>query len=227
LGSRARRGVRAFEGDCRSPWPLVAREALAVKARELARAAAPADGIGARVTRFVALLRGINVGGNTRVPMAELRALCGQIGWTEVATYIQSGNVLFRAAGRATEHELELEEGIRERFALEVPVIVRAGSDWPALVAGNPFEEAARTEPNRLMLCLSKEPPAPDAEHDLQERAKDGERVRLVGEALWIHYPAGSGTSKLSPSLINRLVGSPVTSRNWRTAVQLQQMLVE
>ena len=53
----------------------------------------------------------------------------------------------------------------------------------------------------------------------------DGERVRLVGQALWIHYAAGAGTSKLAPSLINRLVGSPVTARNWRTAVQLQQML--
>ena len=104
-------------------------------------------------------------------------------------------------------------------------MIVRGGSDWPALVASNPFQEAAREEPNRLMLCLSKEPPNPDAEQALQARAMDGERVRLVGQALWIHYPEGSGTSKLSPSLINRLVGSPVTARNWRTAVQLQQML--
>ncbi|HEX8214590.1 MAG TPA: DUF1697 domain-containing protein [Allosphingosinicella sp.] len=177
------------------------------------------------MTRFVALLRGINVGGNTRMPMAELRALCEEIGWTGVSTYIQSGNVLFSAAGTAREHETRLEQGIAQRFGPQVPVIVRAGSDWPALLAGNPFEEVARTEPNRLMLCLSKDAPNADSEQALQERAKHGERVRLAGEGLWIHYPQGAGTSKLTPSLINRLVGSPVTARNWRTAVQLQQML--
>jgi uncharacterized protein (DUF1697 family) len=177
------------------------------------------------VTRFVALLRGINVGGNTKVPMAELRALCGEIGLADVATYIQSGNVLFSASGSASDQEAKLEPAVERRFGFPASVISRAGSDWPALVASNPFPEAARTEPNRLMLCVSKEPPARDAEQALQARARDGEQVRVVGEALWIHYPEGSGTSKLSPSLINRLVGSPVTARNWRTAMQLQQML--
>ena len=161
------------------------------------------------------------------MPMAELRALCGEIGWSEVRTYIQSGNVLFRAPGETAELEARLEDGIRERFGLAVPVIVRSGSEWPGLVASNPFDDAARDEPNRLMLCLSKEPPDPDCEQALQERAMDGERVRLVGQALWIHYAAGAGTSKLAPSLINRLVGSPVTARNWRTGVQLQRMLGE
>ena len=177
------------------------------------------------VARFVALLRGINVGGNTKVPMAELRALCGEIGLAEVATYIQSGNLLFSASGSASDEEAKLEQAIESRFAIAVPVMVRAASDWPALVATNPFPEAARDEPNRLMLCLSKEAPYRDAGHALQARARDGEQVRLVGEALWIHYPGGSGTSRLSPSLINSLVGSPVTARNWRTAVKLQQML--
>ena len=159
--------------------------------------------------------------------MAELRALCEEIGWSEVRTYIQSGNVLLRASGETAELEARLEDGIGKRFGLAVPVIVRSGSEWPGLVASNPFDDAARDEPNRLMLCLSKEPPDPDCEQALQERAMDGERVRLVGQALWIHYAAGAGTSKLAPSLINRLVGSPVTARNWRTGVQLQRMLGE
>lgn len=179
------------------------------------------------VKRFVALLRGINVGGNTRLPMAELRTLCEEIGWTDVGTYIQSGNVLYRAAGEASEHEARLEEGIGRGFGFEVPVVVRAGADWSRIVGSNPFEEAARDEPNRLMLCLSKLPPNPGAGEALQDRAKDGERVHLSGEAIWIHYPEGAGTSKLSPSLINRLVGSPVTARNWRTAVKLERMLAE
>jgi uncharacterized protein (DUF1697 family) len=179
------------------------------------------------MTRFVALLRGINVGGNTKVPMAELRSLCEKIGWTGVATYIQSGNVIFSASGSASDQERKVESAIEDGFGFPVTVLVRSGPDWSALVASNPFEEAARLEPNRLMLCPSKQPPNPDSEQALQARARDGEQVRLVGQALWIHYPEGFGTSKLSPSLINRLVGSPVTARNWRTAVTLQQMLEE
>ena len=159
--------------------------------------------------------------------MAELRALCEEIGWSGVRTYIQSGNVLFTASGSASDQQAKLEPAVERRFGFPVPVIVRTGSDWPAIVASNPFEDAARDEPNRLMLCLSKEPPNQDCERAIRARAEDGERVRLVGEALWIHYPQGSGRSKLAPSLINRLVGSPVTARNWRTALQLQQMLTE
>ncbi len=159
--------------------------------------------------------------------MAELRALCEEIGWSEVATCIQSGNILFSTCGSASDQEARLEQAIEGSFGIAVPVIVRAGSDWPAIVASNPFQDAARDEPNRLMLCLSKETPDPDCEQALQARAMDGERIRLVGQALWIHYPEGSGTSKLAPSLINRLVGSPVTARNWRTAVRLRQRLAE
>jgi uncharacterized protein (DUF1697 family) len=179
------------------------------------------------MTRFVALLGGINVGGNTKVPMADLRALCEEIGWIEVTTYIQSGNVLFSAPGGALDQEAKLEPAIERRFGFAASVIVRAASDWPGIVASNPFEEAARVEPNRLMLCLSKEPPNPDSEQTLQGRARDGERVRLAGDALWIHYRQGAGTSKLAPALISRLIGSPVTARNFRTAVQLQQMLAQ
>ena len=75
------------------------------------------------------------------------------------------------------------------------------------------------------MLCLSKAAPNADALEGLRARAQDGERLEQVGEALWIHYPAGAGTTKLSPNLLNRLVGSPVTARNWRTVVKLQAML--
>jgi uncharacterized protein (DUF1697 family) len=75
------------------------------------------------------------------------------------------------------------------------------------------------------MLMLPKSQPACGAEAAIQERARDGELVKLVGDALWVHFPGGSGTSRLSPSLIERLTGSPVTSRNWRTVLKLHEML--
>jgi uncharacterized protein (DUF1697 family) len=177
--------------------------------------------------KFIALLRGINVSGRNRVPMAELKAHCAELGWAEVQTYIQSGNVVFVADGAPEAHEKALEKLIENRFGLSIPVIVRRGKDWPAYVKGNPFPEAAESEPNRLMLCLSKARPRADAVEGLAEKARDGERLKLVGDALWIHYASGAGTTKLSPALLDRLVGSPVTARNWRTVLKLEEMVGE
>ncbi len=159
--------------------------------------------------------------------MADLRTHCAGLGWAEVETYIQSGNVVFAANGSEPKLEARLEEEIETRFGLHIPVIVRSAAEWPKLVAGNPFPEAAEKEPNRLMLLLSKKPPVTDAAEAIQARAKAGEQVARNGDALWIHYPQGSGTSKLSPSLIDRLVGSPTTSRNYRTVLKLQEMLAK
>jgi uncharacterized protein (DUF1697 family) len=176
------------------------------------------------MTRMVALLRAVNVGGR-KLPMAELRALCAELGLDDVATYIQSGNVVFTAAGRPAAIEARLEAAIAERFGFAVPVIVRTAAQWAHYPAGNPFAQAAKDEPNRLMLLLSKQPPAPDAEAAIQARAIAGERVKRAGDALWFHYPEGAGTSKLTPSLIDRAVGSPATARNHNTVLKLRDML--
>ena len=175
------------------------------------------------MTSFIALLRGINVGGRTSIPMADLRALAEEIGLSDVRTYIQSGNLMFEAE-QPDGLEERLEAAIGKMF-LPVPVIVRSAGEWAGYAASNPFPEAAEAEPNRLMMMLSKRPPEADAASALQERARDGERVAIAGGALWIHYPGGSGTSKLSPSLIDRAVGSPATARNWRTVLKICEML--
>lgn len=175
--------------------------------------------------KFVALPRGINVSGRNKVPMPELREVAERLGLACVQTYIQSGNLLFEADAEAAALEEILEAAIADRFGLSIPVIVRSASEWPHYRASNPFPQAAEAEPNRLMLMLSKSPPVPGAEAAIRERAQGGEQVKLVGDALWVHFPGGSGTSKLSPALIDRLIGSPVTSRNWRTVLKLQDML--
>lgn len=174
--------------------------------------------------RMVALLRAVNVGGR-KLPMAELRKLCEEIGWEDVATYIQSGNVVFAAAGKAEAIERRLEEAIAERFGLDVPVMVRTAAEWAKLAASNPFAKAAREEPNRLQLLVSKRPPDEEAAERLLARAQAGEQVKAAGGALWFHFPDGVGTSKLTPSLIDKACGSPSTSRNYRTVLKLQEML--
>ena len=178
-----------------------------------------------RVFKCIALLRGINVGGHNKVPMADLRAVCNAFGWKDVQTYIQSGNVLFGAAGSGTKLQNDLERSVTERFGIAVSVLVRKASDWKTYAEGNPFAEVSRTEGNLVMLALSKQPINKGAAEALEARAVAGERVTQVGDALWIHFPAGAGKSKLSPALLDRLVGSPVTMRNWRTVVALRDLL--
>jgi uncharacterized protein (DUF1697 family) len=173
----------------------------------------------------VALLRGINVGGAHRVPMAELRQLCDALGWLDVGSYIQSGNLVFRARAAAPRLEADLEAEIERHFGFAVAVLVRTAPQWHAIAAANPFPDTSHTEPNRVMLALSKHPPAEHAVAALQARANDGERIAQAGRALWIHFPAGSGRSKLSPTALDRAAGSPVTMRNWRTVEKLSTLL--
>ena len=175
------------------------------------------------MARSIALLRAVNVGGR-KLPMAELRALCGELGWERVDTYIQSGNVVFSASGNPARLEASLEKAIKERFGMEVPVMIRKAAQWAACLDVNPFPKVGREDPNRLHILVSKAPPAADAAGKLTERAQAGESVKAAGGVLWLHYPNGAGTSKLTPALVDRACGSPSTARNWRTALKLKQM---
>ena len=174
--------------------------------------------------RYVALLRAVNVGGG-KLPMAELREICAELGWEKVATYIQSGNLVFEAPGMPAALEAALEKAVAKRFGFERPVIVRSAAEWSVYAAGSPFPDAERDEPNRLMLGLSKRAPNVDAPKVLEAKAAAGEQVKLIGDALWVRYPDGVGTTKLTPSLLDKAAGSPVTQRNWRTVLKLQEML--
>lgn len=173
----------------------------------------------------LALLRGINVGGKNLIRMAELRELCAKLGLTDVRTYIQSGNVVFSASVAASKLEALLEAGISEQFGFQVAVMVRTAKAWKAVMDSCPLPEAAANDPARLYVLTAKQLIAKDAAKQLAEKARDGEVVRFAGGCLWVHYPSGSGRSKLTPALIDRLAGSPVTTRNWKTATALLQML--
>jgi len=176
------------------------------------------------MTRMVALLRAVNVGGR-KLPMAELRAQVAKLGWGNVATYIQSGNIVFDAACSRTEAEAAIEALIREHYGYEAPAIVRTREQWAAYPDSNPFPNLARETPGYLLMLLSKQPPQADAADIIQARATAGEQARKAGDALWIHFPQGSGQSKLTPALLDKAIGSTATSRNYRTICTLKDLL--
>ena len=156
--------------------------------------------------------------------MADLRELAVGSGFRAPRTYIQSGNLVLEASGSAGVVESKLEKGLASRFGFDVDVVVRTADAWSAMLGTNPFRAASESEGNRVMMLVSKGIPRSEAAKELLERAVDGEQVAAAEGAVWIYYAAGAGKSKLSPSLVDRLVGSKVTARNWRTVVQLREL---
>ena len=175
----------------------------------------------------VALLRAINVGGRNKVPMAELRALAESLGWSDVGSYIQSGNLVFRAPGRPAALAADLQRAVQRAHGFEVPVVVRSAAQWRELVDGNPFPEASRERPSWVLLHLSQARPSASAVDVLAAHAGPDERIERVRDAIWIDFANGVARSKLTPARIDRAAGSATTARNWRTVVNLAEMLEE
>jgi len=174
---------------------------------------------------FAALLRGINVGGNRKMPMAELRSLCSAIGLENPLTYIQSGNIVFSANGDPDDHRAALETAIEKKFGFAVPVIVRSAAQWQAYIATNPFANDAEISPKTLHLLVASAAPTPAAVEALSAKAGPNERIRRIDDVIWIDYADGVGRSKLTPKLIDAAFGTPATARNLNTVLKLQDML--
>lgn len=177
------------------------------------------------MTQYVALVRGINVGATRKLPMAELRAACGEAGFADVATYIQSGNIVLTSDASAAEVAERLQALIADRFKLDVPVIVRTGAEWKRYAAGSAFPDAEAERPKLLHLCLSAKPLNDGVVEALTARATAKERISTKDDALWIDFGESVGTSKLTPTLLDKAAGSPVTARNWNTVLALAAML--
>jgi len=176
------------------------------------------------MARLIALIRGINVGSTRKLPMAELRAACAEEGLGEVKTYIQSGNIVLDH-GSAKDAEVALARLIHTRFKRDVPVVIRTATQWDRLIETCPLPDEAREAPRVLHLVACKEPPRADAVGALRERARHGEKIAAWGDHdIALHFTNGVADSKLAPALIDRLVGSPATSRNWNTLLKLQEM---
>ena len=174
---------------------------------------------------LVALLRGINVGGNKKVPMAELRAVATTLGCENPVTYIQSGNLVVRTDLAVGVVEAALEAALQQTFGFEVSVVARTATQWMRYAKETPYADAEAARPNMLLLALSKKAPQKGADTRIAAVGKAGERVTLLRDALWIDFPEGSGRSKITPAVLDRHMGSPVTTRNWRTVQELAKLV--
>jgi uncharacterized protein (DUF1697 family) len=171
---------------------------------------------------FIALLRGVNVGGNGMIPMAQLRELCESLGYKDPRTLLQSGNLILRT-GRTTPAALskKLEAAIRKRFAAEIRVIVRTPEDLRDVVERNPFPKAAKDDPGHLLVTFLGDAPTKDAAKALAQWKHATEPHKVDGRELYTHYASGVGTSKFVGPVIERTLATPGTARNWNTINKL------
>ena len=171
---------------------------------------------------YIALFRGINVGGRNVLPMKELAAMLGDIGAWNVETYIQSGNAVFQSEESAPTLSNEIGSIVKRSRGFEPRVLVLGVEDLRKAIESNPFPEA-ESEPKTLhLLFLASVPKDPDLESI--ERLKAGrERFALEEGVFYLHAPDGIGRSKLTANA-ERLLGVPATGRNWRTVGKIMAL---
>jgi len=166
---------------------------------------------------FVALLRAVNVGGTGKLPMTELKAMCEELGFAAVRTYIASGNVVFTSRKSEAAIKSALEQRLHAYAGAPVGVLVRSAAAMAQVAADNPFPKAA---PNRTVaIVLDKAPPA-DALSGI--RGQKNEELRLGRREIYVHYGEGMGTSKLVIPATKT-----GTARNMNTIATLAKMAAE
>lgn len=171
----------------------------------------------------VALLRGINLAGRRRVPMAQLRELLTERGYDDIRTHLQSGNVVLRAPVGAARLEQDLAEAIETEFGFAVPVVVRSAAQLAAVIATEPFG-AVVTEPRLYQVSFLAGPAPEGTEERLRGIATPAERVEVRGQEIYSWHPDGVGRSKLAGALGDRAIGVITTTRNFRTVRALAQL---
>ncbi|MDQ1740122.1 MAG: hypothetical protein QOE53_1774 [Pseudonocardiales bacterium] len=176
------------------------------------------------MTRWVALLAGINVGGKTTVPMAELRTVFADLGYRQVQTYIQSGNVLFdEETGDEDQLTAAIRPALSAAFGWDIPVLLRTRAELAAVLAGNPFL-LRQDDPTKLLVTFLAAEPAPDRAARLQPPPGETGELALVGREIYLHAPDGYGRSKLSNAYLAKVLGVAATTRNWKSVTTLHEL---
>ena len=177
---------------------------------------------------YVALLRGINLGGHKKIKMDELRASLAAMGFDEVKTYIQSGNVVFKTA-KISDRALskKIEASILSNFGHSVSVMIRTAEEIKQVIANNPFLKQPDIDQTKLHVMFLAEPPAQSALKQLETLVLKPDQFRSLGKELYFYIPNGVAESAVMKKPIDRVLAIPTTMRNWKTVNTVQQMCTE
>ena len=179
------------------------------------------------MTKYIALLRGINVGGKRKVLMADLKDLFAKMGFTNCITYIQSGNVIFKSSKTDKNQKLaeQIQEAIFDRYGFDVPVMVRTSVEWEQVISNNPFFKDKSIGIERLHLSLLDEVPEQNLIDDLKQIEFDSEQFEIIGQHICLCCKDKfSSKSKMTNTLFEKKLKCKSTTRNWKTVMKLSEL---
>ena len=175
----------------------------------------------------ISMLRGINVSGQKKIQMVELKGLYEALGFTNVRTYVQSGNVLFDS------HEPDanklaglIEARLEQYFISRVPVFIRTPEEFQRIITANPFFSGRLEDPSKLHVTFLYNPPSEVEINGLSAPETGGDEYLLGNQEIYLFCPNGYGRTKLSNSFFERKLNQPATTRNWNTVTTLYAMAI-
>jgi len=157
--------------------------------------------------------------------MADLRALCADLGWSAVRTYIQSGNLVFDAPGEGPDLAGALEAALGARYPFPIPVLLRSGDQWRTLALDRPF--AGWTDPKKLSVCVLGRAPEPALWQALEPWKSGEDEIELVDDRLWLKTPGGQANTKYTNTWLEKKLGVRSTARNRATVDAILGLLEE
>jgi uncharacterized protein (DUF1697 family) len=188
-------------------------------------------GIMTSLVTYIALLRGINVAGKNPVKMGVLKEIFEGVGFQNVRTYVQSGNVVFRAAEASpTDTSKILESALKKKLGLTITVVVRTSVQMEMVLKGNPFLGGTKPkaiDESKLHVTFLSDTPHSAGLHKLKSITSSPDQFLSSGEEIYLYCPNGYGRTKLSNNVIEKALESGATTRNWRTVNQLFEMSQE
>jgi uncharacterized protein (DUF1697 family) len=174
--------------------------------------------------RYIALLRGINVGGNVMIKMADLKSCFEALGFKNVVSYINSGNLAFDAA-KSTEEKIcsKIEKAVEKEFGKAIPVMVREQSSIAKVLASNPFQGAYETHKQMHVLFMKEKMPK-EKQEQLKAAQTELEKFEVVDREIYALLKGGIIDSLLGKGYIEKKLKVPITARNWRTVEKLAEL---
>lgn len=177
---------------------------------------------------YITILRGINVSGHKKIIMNDLKVLLSTLGFENIRTYIQSGNVIFQAAKANTEKlAAAIEKDIKTKYEFEVPVLVLTQTDLKTVIDDNPFLKEKGTVPDKLHITFLADTPEQENIEKLSAANYEPDKFKIKNKAVYIYCPNGYGNTKLTNTFFENKLKVTATTRNWKTVNTLAELAAE
>ena len=176
--------------------------------------------------KYISLLRGINVSGQKKIKMVDLKSIYESLGFANVKTYIQSGNVVFESSiSDVKKLKRKTEQKVEKIFGFPVSVIIRSNKEFKRIIHCNPFIGNDKTEDDsKFHITFLTKVPAESAAETVRQSAEKPEALEIRGKEVYLYCPNGYGRTKLSNSFLERKLGVTATTRNWKTVKKLYNL---